>query len=71
VIKNTGCSFRGHGFDSQKPHAIYNSVTPIPGDPMPSYSLPRHQAYTWCTDIGVGKNTPNTLIIIINNNNNK
>lgn len=38
VVKSTGCSCRGLGFDSQHPHdGLQPSVTQLPGYPAQSY----------------------------------
>lgn len=37
VVENTDFSFRGLGFNSQRPHgSSQSSITPFPGDPAPS-----------------------------------
>lgn len=62
VFKSTGFSFRlPHStsqppFNSQHPHGSSAvSVTPVPGDLMPSSGLHRHQTCTQCTNIRAGK----------------
>ena len=43
AVKNTDCSFRGPGFNSQHPHdSSQPSITPVPRDLMPSCGLPQH-----------------------------
>jgi len=43
VVKSTSCSFRGLRFDSQDPQSGSQlSVTPAPGDPMPSSDFQGH-----------------------------
>ena len=43
-------------FDFQHPHSSSQpSVTPVPGDPMPSSELCGCQEHKWCTDKHVGK----------------
>jgi hypothetical protein len=46
-VKST-CSLRGTKLDSQQPHGgSQPSVTPVPGDPVPStYALHKHDAHT-------------------------
>ena len=57
-VKNTYFSCTQPGLGSQHPHGGSQiSVTPAPGDPIPSSDLPRHQAGMWCTDIYTGQHT--------------
>jgi hypothetical protein len=45
VVKSTGCSSRGPGFNSHLPHGGSQlSITPVPEDLIPS-GLHRHQAH--------------------------
>lgn len=47
VVKNTCCSYRGHGFKSQHPSdGSEPSIIPVPDDLMPSSDLQGHQAHT-------------------------
>ena len=49
-VKSTGCSYRGPRFNSLHPHGgSQPSITPVPGDPMPSSNLQGHQAHMWQT----------------------
>lgn len=46
VVKSTCCSCRGLRFDSQNLHGgPQPSVTPVPGDLMPSSELSKHQTH--------------------------
>ena len=55
-LRSTGCSSRGPRFNSQHPHGSSQvSVTPVPGDLIPSSGLHGHQAHTWCTYIHVDR----------------
>jgi hypothetical protein len=43
-------------FMSQRPHSSSQaSVTPVPGDPMPSSGLHGYQVHIWYTNTHVGK----------------
>lgn len=43
-------------FDSQhRKGSSQLSITPIPGDLMPSFGLQRHQPHMWCSDVHVRK----------------
>lgn len=55
VAKNT-CSYRPHGFTSQHSHSGSKvPATRVPGDPVPSSDLCRHQAPTYYRYIHTGK----------------
>jgi hypothetical protein len=44
AVKNTGCSSKGPGFNSQHPRgSSHLPVTPVPGDLMPSHRQTRRQ----------------------------
>jgi hypothetical protein len=52
VAESTSHSSRGLGVSSQHLHdGSQLLLTPVPGDPMPSSYLCKHQACTWYTDI--------------------
>ena len=43
AVKSTGCFYRGYRCGSEHPHGgPQPSVTPVPGDVMPSFDLYRH-----------------------------
>lgn len=46
AVRSTGWSSRGSGFSSHHPHHS-SQPSPVPGTPIPSSDLSRHQAYTW------------------------
>ena len=51
VLEGT-CSCRGPAFCSQHPHGnLQQPVTPVLGDPAPSYGCSEHQACMLCTDM--------------------
>ena len=56
MVKSTGCSSRGSGFDSQYPNGS-SQLPAIPGhaDLMPSSDFYWHQACMWDTDIHAGR----------------
>lgn len=50
MVKSSGCSCRGLGFESQRPHrGLKPSVAQIPRNLMPSSGLCGHHACTGCT----------------------
>jgi hypothetical protein len=46
MAKNTGCSFRRPGFDTQLPHGSSKTITPVPGDLIPSEIHETKHQYT-------------------------
>ena len=50
MLKSTGCSSRGWGFNSfQYPHGSSQpTVSPVPGNLTPSSGPWEHQACKWC-----------------------
>lgn len=52
MVKNTGCSSRIPGLDSQNPQP---SGTPGSEGPIHFSDQLEHQTYTWCTEIHSGK----------------
>lgn len=49
AVQSISCSWRGPEFISKPAGGSQPSITPIPEDPMPPFSLLGHQAYMWCT----------------------
>lgn len=56
VLKSTCCFPRGPELDSQHPYSSsQTSLTPVPGDLMPSSGFHRHQAHMWYIDTHASK----------------
>lgn len=61
VVNNTGWSHSGWEFSSQNLHSgSHPLVTPGPGDLMPSFDSPGHQAHMWCVHTNTYTHTNGT-----------
>lgn len=60
-VESSACSSQGHGLDSQcLKGSSQAAVTPVPGDPKPSFGLHGHQARTFHADIHTQADHPRT-----------
>lgn len=59
MVKSTAALAENLGLDFQHPrdssYLSVTPVTPVPGNPNPSFDFHRHQVHNWCTDIQGGK----------------
>jgi len=60
-VESSACSSQGHGLDSQcLKGSSQAAVTPVPGDPKPSFGLHGHLARTFHADIHASRSSTHT-----------